>query len=152
MFAWTNLFEVQNITWKDFIGIIPSSIPAFLHFILASITKIIFHIHVSHEQVHIGYFVWNVSLLYPAWKDFKGIIPSFILAFLLMFIAEIILYFQRIHEQFHIGFCVWKVCLLHPARKEMIGSIPSLSRLFCISCWYLLQKSFIFMVFMNSSR
>ena len=113
---------------KDFIGIIPSSILAFLHFILVSIAQIIFHFHGSHEQFYIGYCVWNVSLLQPARKDLIGIIPSSILAFLhfiLMSITEIIFHFQGIHEQFHIGYCVWNVSLLHPACKDFIGIIPS---------------------------
>ena len=115
-------------TCKDFIGIIPSSILPFFYFILVSITEIIFHFHGSHEQFHIGYCVWDVSLLHLAWKDFIGIIPSSIPAFLhfiLMSIAEIIFYFQGIHEQFHIGYCVWNVSLLHPAHKDFIGIIPS---------------------------
>ena len=100
--------------YKDFIGIIPSSIPAFLYFILVSITEIIFHFHGSHEQFHTGCCVWNVFLLHPARKDFIGIIPSSIPAFLhfiLMSIAEIICYFQGIHEQFHIGYPHRILCL-----------------------------------------
>ena len=47
-----------------------------------SIAEIIFYFQGIHEQFHIGYCVWNVSLLHPAHKDFIGIIPSTIPAFL----------------------------------------------------------------------
>ena len=66
---------------KDFIGIAPSSISNFLHFLLVSITEVIFDFAGSHEQFTIGYGVWNVTLLHPAHKHFMGIIPSSIPAF-----------------------------------------------------------------------
>ena len=112
---------------KDFIGIIPSSIPVFLHFMLASIAEIVFHFNCSHEQFHIGYCVWIASLLHLARKDFIGLIPSFILVllhFILVSIAEIIFHFHG-NEQFHVGYCVWNVSLHHLARKGFIGPIPS---------------------------
>ena len=65
---------------KDFIGFIPSSIPAFLHFLLASIAKIIFHFHGSTWTVP-HRIIWNVFHLYSARKDFIGIIPSSIPVF-----------------------------------------------------------------------
>ena len=105
---------------KGFIGLIPSSILDFLHFMLASIAKIIFQFHGSHEQFPIGYCVWNVFLLHPAHKDFIGLIHSSISAFLhfiLASIAKIIFHFHGSHEQFHIGYCVWNISLLHQARK-----------------------------------
>ena len=92
-----------------------------------SIAEIIFYFQGIHEQFHIGYCVWNVSLLHPAHKDFIGIIPSSIPAFLhfiLVSIAEIF-YFYGIHEQFQLGCCVWNVSLLHPPRQVFIGIIPS---------------------------
>ena len=119
--------SLLHLACKDFIGIIPSSIPAFLDFILVSIAEIIFYFHGIHEQVHTGYCVLNVSLLHPARRDFLGI-PSSILAFLhfiLVSIAEIIFHFHGSHEQFLMGYCVWNVSLLYPARKDFIGIIPS---------------------------
>ena len=101
MFAYISLLHAAH---NDFIGIIPSSIPAFLDFILVSIAEIIFYFHGIHEQVRTGYCVLNVSLLRP---DFLGIIPTSILAFLhfiLVSIAEIIFHFHGSHEQFHIGY------------------------------------------------
>ena len=126
MFAYN--ISLLHPAHNDFIGIIPSSILAFLHFILVSIAEIIFYFQGIHEQFHIGYCVWNVSLLYVACKDFIGIIPSSILAFLhfiLVSITVIIFHFHGSHEQFHIGYCVWNVSLLHLARKDLIGIIPS---------------------------
>ena len=120
--------SLLHLACKDFIGIIPSSIPTFLYFILVSLTEIIFQFHASHEQFHIGYCVWNVSLLHRVQKGLIGIISSSIpafLHFLLMSITEIIFYFQGIHEQFHIEYCVWNVSLLHLACKDFIGIIPS---------------------------
>ena len=113
---------------KDLIDIIPFSTPAFLHFIVMSIAEIVFYFQGSHEQFHIGYCVWNVSLLQPAHKDFIDIIPSSIPAFLhfvLVSIAEIVFYCQDIHEQFHLGYCVLNISLLHVAHKDLIGIIPS---------------------------
>ena len=126
MFAYNISF--LHLTHNGFIGIIPSSILAFLHFILVSIAEIIFNFQGIHEQFHLGYCVWNVSLLHLARKDFIGIIPSSILAFLyfiLVSITEIIFYFHGSHEQFHKGYCVWNVSLLHLARKDLLGIIPS---------------------------
>ena len=111
---------------KDFIGIIPSSILPFLHFMLLFIAKIIFPFHGIHEQFHIGYCVWNVSLLNPARKDAISIIQSSLLAFLhyiLVSIAEI--YFRSIQKKLHMGYRVLNVSLLHPAHKDFIGIIPS---------------------------
>ena len=124
-----------------------SSILAFLHFRLVSIVEIIFYFHGIHEQFHIGYCVWNISILNPARKDFLGIIPSSILAFLhfiLVSIAEIIFHFHGSHEQFHTGCCVWNVSLLHPAHKDFTGIISPPSQLFCISYWWPLQRYFLF--------
>ena len=101
---------------------------ALLHFILVFITEIIFHFHGGHEQFHKGYCVWNISLLPPACKSFRGIIPSSIptfLHFILVYIIEIIFYFHGIHEQFHIWYCVWNVSLLPSTCTEFIGIIPS---------------------------
>ena len=101
--------SLLHLVHKDFMGITPSSIPVFLHFILAFIAVINFHFHGSYEQFRIGYCVWNVSLLHPTDKYFVGIIPSFILAFLhfiLASIAEIIFHFHGSHEQFHIRYCL----------------------------------------------
>ena len=98
--------SLHHLARKDFIGLIPSSIPAFLHLILASIVVIIFHFHGSHEQFHIVYCVLNVSLLHPAKKGFIGLILSSIpgfLYFILASIAKIIFHFHGSHEQFHIG-------------------------------------------------
>ena len=114
-------------TRKDFKSIIPSSISAFVYFILVSITEIIFNFHGSHEQLYIGCCVWNVFLLHPR-KDLIDIIPfsaPAFLHFIVMSIAEIVFYFQGSHEQFHIGYCVWNVSLLQPAHKDLIGIIPS---------------------------
>ena len=119
--------SLLHLACKDFIGIIPLSVLAFLHFILGSIAEILFYFQCIHEQLHIGYCVWKVSLLYPAHKDFIGIIPSSIPAFLyfiLVSITEIIFHFHGSHEQFHIGYCVWNVSLLHLACKDFIGIIP----------------------------
>ena len=113
---------------NNFIGIIATSILAFLHFILASIVEIIFHFHGSHEEFHVGYCAWNVLLLPPTRKDFKGIIPSCILAFLhfiLVFLAENIFHFHGIHEQFHKGYCLWNVSLFHLTQRGFISIIPS---------------------------
>ena len=129
-------FYIEYCVWnvfllhprKDLIDIIPFSTPAFLHFIVMSIAEIVFYCQGSHEQFHIGYCVWNVSLLHPAHKDFIDIIPSSILAFLhfiLVSIAEIVFYCQGIHEQFHLGYCVLNISLLHLAHKDLIGIIPS---------------------------
>ena len=46
VFAYISLLHPAH---NDFIGIIPSSILAFLHFILVSIAEIIFHFNESHE-------------------------------------------------------------------------------------------------------
>ena len=92
-----------------------------------SIAEIIFYFQGIHEHFHIGYCVWNVSLLHPAHKDFIAIIPSSIPAFLhfiLVSIAEIF-HFYGTHEQFQIGCCVWNVSLLHPTGKVFISIIPS---------------------------
>ena len=124
--VWTN--SLLHLACKDIIGIIPSSIPALLHFILVSVAEIIFYFHGIHEQFHIGCCVWNVSLLDLAHKVFIGIIPFSIPAFflfILVSIAEIIFYFHGIHEHFHIGCCVWNVSFLHLARKDFMGIIPS---------------------------
>ena len=75
----------------------PPQIPASLHFILVSIAEIIFHFHVIHEQLHLRYCVWNVSLLDPVRKVFIAIIPSPILAFLDFILASII-HFHGSHE------------------------------------------------------
>ena len=125
VFAYISLLHPAH---NDFLGFIPSSILAFLHFILVSIAEIIFHFNGSHEQFHIGHYVRNVSLLHTAYKDFTGLIPSSISAllhFILESIAEIIFYFHVIHEQFHIGCFIWIASLLHPARKVFICIIPS---------------------------
>ena len=116
MFAYN--ISLLHPAHNDFIGIIPSSILAFFHFVLVSIAEIIFYFQGIHEQFHIGYCVWNVSLLHPAHKDFIGIIPFSIpplLDFILVSITEIIFHFHGSHEQFHIGYCVWDVSLLHLA-------------------------------------
>ena len=130
-------FHIGHCVWnvslvhqagKYFIGLLPSSMSALLHFILVFITEIIFHFHGGHEQFHKGYCVWNISLLPPACKSFRGIIPSSIptfLHFILVYIIEIIFYFHGIHEQFHIWYCVWNVSLLPSTCTEFIGIIPS---------------------------
>ena len=125
VFAYISLLHPAH---NDFIGFIPSSILAFLHFILVSIAEIIFHFNGSHEQFHIGHYVRNVSLLHTAYKDFTGLIPSSISAllhFILKSITEMIFHFHGSHEIFHIGCCVWSVSLLHLGRKDFIGIIPS---------------------------
>ena len=116
-----------HLACKDFKGIIPSSIPAFSHFILVSIAEIVFHFYGSHEQFHMGCCVWNFSLHHPAHKDFIGIIPSSIPAFFAFYTGvhcRKYFYLHGSHEQFHIGYCVWIVSLLHLARKDFIGLIP----------------------------
>ena len=121
--------SLLHLTHKDFIGIIPSSIPAFLHFILVSITEIIFHFHGSHEQFPIGHCVWNLSLLHPARKDFIGIIASSILAFLhflLVSITETVFHFHGSHKQFHIGYCVWNISLLYSTHSSTLLTLLTL--------------------------
>ena len=109
-------------TCKDFIGIIPSSIPAFLYFILVSITEIIFHFHGSHDQFHIGYFVWKVSLLHLARKDLIGIIPSSIQAFLHFILTPL----QKL-------FFIFKVFMNSSTKDIVFGMYPSSTRLIEIS-------------------
>ena len=101
--------------------------PSFFAFHTGGRCKGIFYFHGSHEQFHIGYCVWNASLLHPAHKDFIGIILSSILAFLHFILVSIagIFYFHGIHEQFHIGCCVWNVSLLHLPCKIFIDIILS---------------------------
>ena len=98
-----------------------------MHFILVSIAETIFYFQGIHEQFHIGYCVWNVSLLHPAHKDFIGISPSSIPAFLHFILVSIgeIFFFYGIHGQFHLGCCVSNISLLHPTRKVFIGIISS---------------------------
>ena len=94
-------FSLLHPARKDFIGIIPSSVPTFLHFILLSIAEIIFYFQGIHEQSHIGYCIWNLSLLHPVRKGFVDIIPSFIpavLYFILVSITEFF-FFHDSHEQ-----------------------------------------------------
>ena len=120
----------------------------FFHFILVSIVVRIYF-HGIQEQFHIGYCVWNASLLNPAREDFVGIIPFSIpifLHFILVSIAETV-YFHGIHGQYHIGCFVWNVYLLQSARKVFIGII-----LFPILFFldFILVSIFHFMVVMNS--
>ena len=121
-------YGVWNVTLlhpahKNFMGIIPSSIQTFSHFILVPIAEIIISFHGSHEQFHIGCCAWNVSLLHPVCKDFVGIIPSSIPTFLHLILestAEITFHFDGSHKQFHIGYCLWNPSLLLP-RTDFIG-------------------------------
>ena len=134
--------------FENFIGIIASSIPTFLHFILVSIIEIIFYFHGIHEQFHIGYCVWYVSLFNPARQDFIGIIPFSIpifLHFILVSIAETV-YFHGIHGQYHIGCLVWNVSLLQSARKVFLEIIPFPILVFLD---FLLVSIFHFMVVMS---
>ena len=80
---------------KDFIGIITSSIAAFLHFLLVAIVEI-FYFYGIQEQFQIGCCVSNVSLLHPTRNVFISIIPSPILAFL-DFILVSIFHFYGSH-------------------------------------------------------
>ena len=138
---------------NDFIGIIPSSILAFLHFILVSIAEIIFHFHGSHEQFHIGHCVWNVSLVHQAGKYFIGLLPSSmsaLLHFVLVFITFFIFMVVMNSSTKDIVFGIF------PSSPRLVKVLevlfPPPSRRFCISYWYTSQKlSFIFMAFMNSS-
>ena len=104
------MFPSSTRLEKIWEGTIRSSIPDFLYFILVSITAIIFDFHGSHEQFHIGYCVWNVSLLHLSRKAFIGIILYPILT-LLDFIMISISHFHGSHEQFDIRYTIIK-CVL----------------------------------------
>ena len=91
------MFPSSTRLEKIWEGIIRSSIPDFLYFILVSITAIIFDFHGIHEQFHIGYCVWNISLLHLTRKAFIGIILYPILT-LLDFKMISISHFDGSHE------------------------------------------------------
>ena len=143
MFAYN--ISLLHPAHNDFIGIIPSSILAFFHFVLVSIAEIIFYFQGIHEQFHIGYCVWSVSLLHPAHKDFIGIITSSIPAFfyfILVSIAEMV-FMNSSRYDIVFGMYPYSTRLV----KFLSALFPELFWLFWILYWFPLL---IFMVVINS--
>ena len=143
MFAYN--ISLLHPAHNDFIGIIPSSILAFFHFVLVSIAEIIFYFQGIHEQFHIGYCVWSVSLLHPAHKDFIGIITSSIPAFfyfILVSIAEMV-FMNSSRYDVVFGMYPYSTRLV----KFLSALFPELFWLFWILYWFPLL---IFMVVINS--
>ena len=134
--------------YKDFIGIIPSSILAFLHFILVSIAEIIFLFYGIHEKFYKGCCVWNVSLLHPVRKDFTSIMSSSNPGFFAFYIGIHCrnFLFSCYSLTVHIRYCVWNVFLFHPARKDFIGIISSSISAFLHFILVSIAKNFYFHV------